>query len=133
MPEVHRRGLFVSLINLGIRYSEVGRSEDAVMVTREAVDIRRQLAEEIPDRYRPDLAAALVNLGAWYAGVGRAQDALTAAEEAVTIYRGISPAMADRYRPDLARALDSLGRQIVRGSPPSRSTASDGRGPHYLP
>ena len=44
--------------------SELGRREDALAATHEAVDIRRRLAAARPDAFLPDLASSLNNLGA---------------------------------------------------------------------
>ena len=40
-----------------------GAAAEALPVTKEAVAIRRELADASPDRYRPDLAQSLDNLG----------------------------------------------------------------------
>ncbi|WP_352231373.1 hypothetical protein, partial [Actinomadura sp. NBRC 104412] len=49
--------------NLGIRLAEVGDERAALEPTREAVEIRRELAEAEPAAYLPDLAGSLNNLG----------------------------------------------------------------------
>ncbi|MCP4662144.1 MAG: hypothetical protein GY856_42620, partial [bacterium] len=49
--------------NLGSRLRDLGRREDALEATCEAVDIRRQLAASRPDAFLPDLATSLNNLG----------------------------------------------------------------------
>ena len=97
------------LRNLGIRYSEVGRREDALAPAEEAVQIRRRLAQANPAAYEPDLARSLNNLGIRYSGVGRREDALAPAEEAVQIYRRLAQANPAAYEPALARALNNLG------------------------
>ena len=51
-----------ALNNLGIRYSEVGRRQDALAPTEEAVQLHRELAAANP-AFLPDLARALNNLG----------------------------------------------------------------------
>ncbi len=43
---------------LGIRLSDLGRREEALAATQEAVDIYRQLAAARPDAFLPDLARA---------------------------------------------------------------------------
>ncbi|MGE5257784.1 MAG: tetratricopeptide repeat protein [Hyphomicrobiales bacterium] len=65
--------LAMSLNNLGIRYSEVGRRQEAVAPTEEAVTIHRKLAETNP-AFLPDLATSLNNLGISYSEVGRQDD-----------------------------------------------------------
>jgi nucleoside phosphorylase/tetratricopeptide (TPR) repeat protein len=51
------------LNNLGARLSDLGRREEALQATQEAVGLRRTLAEHNPDAFRPDLAGSLNNLG----------------------------------------------------------------------
>ena len=90
-----------------IHYSEVGRRQDALAPTEEAVRLYRDLAGTNP-AFQPDLASALNNLGIRYSEVGRRQDALAPTEEAVRLYRdlaGTNPA----FQPDLASALGNLG------------------------
>lgn len=48
-----------SLNNLGIRLSGLGRREEALAATGEAVEIRRRLAVARPDAFEPDPARAL--------------------------------------------------------------------------
>jgi predicted RNase H-like HicB family nuclease len=97
----------MALNNLGTRYSEVGRRQDALAPAEEAVQLRRDQARDNP-AYLPDLAGALDNLGNRYSEIGRRQDALAPAEEAAQLYRDQArdnPA----YLPDLAGALGNLG------------------------
>ena len=70
---------------LGIRFSNLGRREDALAASQEAVDIRRRLAELRPDAFLPDLATSLNNTGAMLSNLGRREDALAASQEAVDI------------------------------------------------
>ena len=65
----------MSLNNLGIRYSEVGRRADAVAPTERAVKIYEALAAENP-AFLNDLAGSLNNLGIRYSEVGRRADAV---------------------------------------------------------
>jgi len=63
--------------------SDLGRREEALQATQEAVEISRQLAQQRPDAFRPDLATSLNNLGAMLSNLGRREEAFSAAEEAV--------------------------------------------------
>ena len=96
-----------ALNNLGNRYSEVGRRQEALAPTEEAVRLRRALAQDNP-AFLPDLAMALNNLGICYSELGRRQEALAPTEEAAETYRALAqdnPA----FLPDLASALNNLG------------------------
>ena len=73
-----------ALNNLGIRYSELGRREEALQPTEEAVRIRRELSQSNP-AFLPDLASALNNLGVRYSELGRREEALLPTEVAVGI------------------------------------------------
>jgi tetratricopeptide (TPR) repeat protein len=98
--------------NLGVRLSNLGRREDALGATQEAVDIRRQLALLRPDAFRPHLASGLNNLGNRLSDLGRREDALLATQEAVEIYRGLARQRPDAFLPDLARSLNNLGNRL---------------------
>ena len=68
----------------------MGRREDALTAIEEAVTIRRDLAEALPEAYLPSLATSLNNQSSRLADLGRREDALTAIEEAVTAYRDLA-------------------------------------------
>ncbi|MFM7204932.1 MAG: tetratricopeptide repeat protein [Myxococcota bacterium] len=73
------------LLNKGIRFNALGRREEALQATQEAVVIRRQLAAQTPDAFNPDLARSLSNLGRWLSELERREEALAASREAVDI------------------------------------------------
>jgi tetratricopeptide (TPR) repeat protein len=98
---------------LGNRLAEVGRRQEALAPTEEAVTIYRRLTETNPAAYLPDLAMSLNNLGNWLAEVGRRQEALAATEEAVTIHRRLTEANPAAYLPNLAAALNNLGLRLA--------------------
>ena len=96
-----------ALNNLGNRYSSLGRREEALQPTEEAVRIRRELSQSNP-AFLPDLAMALNNLGNRYSNLGRREEALQPTEEAVRIYRELSQSNP-AFLPNLATALNNLG------------------------
>ena len=98
--------------NLGVRLSNLGRREDALAATNEAVEIYRQLARQRPDAFLPDLAMSLNNLGIMLNDLGRREDALAATNEAVEIYRQLARQRPDAFLPDLARSLNNLGTML---------------------
>jgi tetratricopeptide (TPR) repeat protein len=99
--------LAMALNNLGIRYSNLGRREEALQPTEEAVGIYRELSQSNP-AFLPDLASALNNLGIRYSELGRREEALLPTEEAVGIRRELSQSNP-AFLPDLAGALNNLG------------------------
>jgi len=68
-------------VNLG----ELGRREQALAASEEAVAIRRRLAEARPDAFLPDLATSLNNLSNRLGELGRQEQALAASEEAARL------------------------------------------------
>ena len=81
--------------------SELGRADEALAVTAEAVALYREPATT-PGRRRPDMARALENLGIRLSELGRADEALKPTEEAIALYRGLVAARPGPYGPDLA-------------------------------
>jgi hypothetical protein len=78
------------LNNLGVRYSDIGRREEALRAAEGAVKIRGRLAARNPDAFEPNLAASLNNLGNRYRDMGRREEALQAAERASEIYERLA-------------------------------------------
>jgi hypothetical protein len=95
--------------NLGVRLSGLGRREDALNATNEAVQIHRLLAQQRPDAFNPDLAMSLDNLGNRLSELGRREDALNATYEAVQIQRLLAQQRPDAFNPNLALSLNNLG------------------------
>jgi tetratricopeptide (TPR) repeat protein len=95
------------LNNLGNRYSELGRRQEALAQDEEAVKIRRELAKTNP-AYLGDLASSLNNLGVSYTDLGRRQEALAPTEEALKIRRELAKTNP-AFLGDLATSLNNLG------------------------
>ncbi|MGH3910516.1 MAG: tetratricopeptide repeat protein, partial [Pseudonocardiaceae bacterium] len=83
----------------------LGRREEALAATSEAVELYRRLAGVNPAAFEPDLASALNNLGGWLSGLGRREEALAATSEAVEIRRRLAGVNPAAFEPDLARGL----------------------------
>ncbi|MFV8754697.1 tetratricopeptide repeat protein [Nannocystaceae bacterium ST9] len=97
------------LNNLCKSLGSLGRQEDALEASREAVKLYRGLAEARRDAFLPDLAMSLVNLGAMLSSLGRPEEALEATREAVELHRKLAEARPDAFLPDLAASLNNLG------------------------
>jgi nucleoside phosphorylase/tetratricopeptide (TPR) repeat protein len=95
--------------NLGNRLSELGRREEALAATQEAVALRRVLAQRNPDAFQPHLAGSLNSLGNRLSELGRREEALAATQEAVEVYRVLAQRNPDAFQPDLAASLNNLG------------------------
>ena len=98
--------------NFSVRLSAVGRSEEALAQSEEAVQIRRQLALQRPDAFLPDLAGSLNNLANMLSDVGRREEALVHAEEAVQIYRQLAQQLPGAFLPNLAGSLNNLANML---------------------
>jgi tetratricopeptide (TPR) repeat protein len=100
----------MSLNNLGADLSEMGRREEALQATQEAVDLYRRLAAQHPDAFLPNLAASLNNLGNRLSELGRREEALQATQEAVDLYRRLAAQHPDAFLPYLAMSLNTWAR-----------------------
>ncbi|HEV7506353.1 MAG TPA: tetratricopeptide repeat protein [Thermoanaerobaculia bacterium] len=98
--------------NLGSRLSDLGRPEDALRATQEAVDIGRQLTQTRPAAFLPIFATSLNNLGNRLSDLGRREEALGATQESVEIYRRLSEIHPDAFLLYLARSLNNLGNRL---------------------
>jgi hypothetical protein len=121
----------MALSNLGGRLAEVGRHEEAMEPTKEAVGLYRALAEENPAAHLPILARVLWGF-AWarvagalavieesvrihrglaarlpVAGALELNEALAAIKESVRIYRGLAGCLPEAFAADLRRALST--------------------------
>jgi tetratricopeptide (TPR) repeat protein len=104
----YRSELAACLHDLGVTLASLGRWDEALTCTQEAVKLRRELCETTPQRHRPELAASLDHLVVVYYRMGRYLDALAPAVKAVEQYRLLIDTAPQRFRPDLARALVNL-------------------------
>jgi len=100
------------LSNLGLRLGDLGRREEALAASQEAVDVYRRLAQTRPDAFLPDLATSLNNAGAMLSNLGKREEALAASQEAVEIRRRLAQARPDAFLPDLATSLNNLGNHL---------------------
>ncbi|MCB9764574.1 MAG: tetratricopeptide repeat protein [Alphaproteobacteria bacterium] len=99
--------------NLSVWLSSLGRREEALSATLEAVDLFRRLTRAHPDAFNHDLAGSLNNLGIKLSELGHREEALAAAQEAVDLYRRLARARPDAFNPDLARSLNNLSNQLA--------------------
>ena len=89
--------------------TEQKRMDEARHQYEEALQIRRELAQQKPAAYLPDMASTLNNLGNLERLQGRTDEARERYEEAVKIHRQLSQQGLDPYPPDMAMALNNLG------------------------
>ena len=71
------------LVNLGNLYSDLRRFDDSEKAYKEALKIRKELAEKNPDAYLPDVATTQNNIGVLCSDLGRIDDSEKAYKEAL--------------------------------------------------
>jgi tetratricopeptide (TPR) repeat protein len=103
-----------ALTNLGVRFFDLGRHEEALAASQESVEIYRRLAQSRPDASVPDLAPSLSNLGMILSDLGQHKEAVAASREAVEIYRRLVQIRPDAFFPDLATSLSNLSFRLSR-------------------
>ena len=134
--------LATSLNKLSVALANVGRNDDALDTSREAVDMRRVLAAQQPDAFLPYLAMSLNTLGnRLSSSVGRCAEALAAFKEAISIRRALANDKPDTFVPDLATSLGAMSqatstwrphRQHTRGLWRSHRTSSSNPWPSAI-
>ncbi len=97
------------LDNLGVRLSDLGRLEDALVASTQAIEVYRRLAAGDSAGFDPDLARALTNHGIRLSALGRWEDAVMITTEAVGRYRRLAELNGTAFEPDLAGSLNNLG------------------------
>jgi tetratricopeptide (TPR) repeat protein len=97
------------LSNLGIQLSDVGRYEEALAASREAIGIFRRFPFAITEAMRSNFGLGLERLGNQLTSQGHPWEALEATEEANEIFRSLADFYPEIFLPDLARNLMTLG------------------------
>ena len=111
-PAAHQVDLARALTRLGIQFDELGRYQEALTATQEAVGIYRTLAADNPAAHQAGLATALESVGTQFDQLGRYEEALTATQEAVGLYRTLAAGNPAAHQADLATALGTLSVQL---------------------
>ncbi|KAF8335919.1 uncharacterized protein EI90DRAFT_276112 [Cantharellus anzutake] len=100
--------LSLSLNNLYLALSTLGRHLEALPFIEESVKLRRELVAIHPGSYTPDLAISLDDLRGALARLGRHSEALPFIEESVKLRRELVAIHPGSYTPNLARSLNNL-------------------------
>jgi len=104
--------LGASLSNLGVRLGDLGRREEALAASQEAVDIRRRLAQSRPDAFLPGLATSISVMSDVLAALGRDGEAAKASTHALEI---LAP-FVERYPQTYGDLARTIGADILRYS-----------------
>jgi tetratricopeptide (TPR) repeat protein len=98
--------------NLSLRLRDLGRREEALAQTLEAVRLHRQLARTRPDAFVPDLAMSLDNLANMLSNLGRREEALAQVQEAVGLYHQLARTRPEAFLPGMAISLHNLAKML---------------------
>jgi tetratricopeptide (TPR) repeat protein len=93
------------LINLAVDLFNVGRADEALAVSEEALDITRWLARKNPAATQSDLARVLTNKSQIMLALGREQESYAASAEAAQVNRQLAQASPAMDEPQLAWSL----------------------------
>ena len=104
--------LAMSLNELSVRLGDLGRWEQGLVASEEAVKVYRELSKGQPNEFLPGLAMSLVNLSVALQKLGRRKQGVAAGEEAVKVYRELAKSRPEEFLPVLAASLDSLAAHL---------------------
>jgi tetratricopeptide (TPR) repeat protein len=88
--------------NLAILYKDTQRFTESEAMYKEALEIRRRLAQQHPQAYEPDVATTLNNLANLYKDTQRYTESEAMYKEALDIRRRLVQANLQAYEPDVA-------------------------------
>jgi tetratricopeptide (TPR) repeat protein len=100
----------MSLNNVGAFLSSLGRRDEALRASEEAVAIRRELAAGNRDAFLPDLALSLCARGDVLTGGGQFEEASESYFEGLQLYLGIIQIAPDEIGP---RVQPNLGNMVA--------------------
>jgi hypothetical protein len=104
-PQLPSSQLAGQLQILASRCGAIGRDDEGLGASEEAVSIYRKLVELHGDQCLTQLATSLVTHSSRLARIGHSLEGLVSCEEAVSIYRSLTVANEASYLPQLANAL----------------------------
>jgi len=108
-PAYRIRALRARLLNLlGIRLSELGLREEALAVTRQSVDLYRDLSTGESTSFLPLLASSLNNLGLRHRELGDYESALLSAKQSLRVRQILARSDPDTIRRGLASSQNNL-------------------------
>ena len=102
-----------TLHNLALLYSNTQRLEESEAMYKEALEIRRRLAESNPQAYEPDVAMTLNNLALLYADTQRFEESEMVHKEALEIRCRLAKSNPQAHEPDVATTLNNLANLYI--------------------
>ena len=101
-----------TLSNLSIAHFQLGNSAKALVIGKQALDIRQRLAKDKPERFESDWAMSLSNYSNHLANVGDTRQALACAKQALDIRQRLAKEMPERFEPDWATSLGNYANRL---------------------
>lgn len=96
-----------NLGDLAIALHRVGQNEQAVRISKQALDIHQRLSQKNPGRFEPDYAASLGNYSNYLSEICQDEEALSCIQQTLTIYQRLAQKSPDRFDPDYATSLNN--------------------------
>jgi hypothetical protein len=96
-----------------LRLAEVGRREEALPLSAQALTAYRALAARDPDTHLPDLVRSLNNVALRLSEAGQFEEALPVSAEAITVSRELADRDRDAQLPNLAMSLSNYSWQLA--------------------
>ncbi len=101
-----------TLHNLSIAFFQLGKLQQALLCAKQALDIRKRLAHDKPERFEPDWATSLGNYAIRLSDVGDTRQALAYAKQALDIYERLANDKPERFEPDWATSLSNYASHL---------------------
>jgi Glycosyl transferases group 1/Tetratricopeptide repeat len=109
----HRSTLAHACSTLSIAHYQVGRTQDALAYSKQALDIYERLVKDKPERFEPDWATSLNNYANRLADLGYDKQALECAKQALDIYERLAKDKPERFEPDWATSLNNYAIRLA--------------------
>lgn len=104
--------LGLTLNNLSIAHSQLGKSTQALDYAKQALDIRQRLAKSKPDRFEAAWATSLSNYSNQLSDIGDTTQALDFAKQALDIHHRLAKDNKERFEPDWAKSLSNYSNHL---------------------
>jgi len=92
--------------------NDLDKSNDALSIAKQALEIVEQLARKNPDRFEPSYATSLSNYANHLSYSGKTDEALATAQQALAISGRLAAKNPDRFEPDYATSLNNYANRL---------------------
>ena len=95
----------LSLQNNAVFLNKIGQLDEAIVITKQALELRKQLSQDKPDSYEPYYAVTLSFLGVLAGYTGDYQAAQVYSQQTLSIFEQLVSINPERFNANLANAL----------------------------